>query len=133
MWIKTVLRRPFEFRGYPIKQLTAALVLPAVLLLGVAFSTVSTASEPGTTRSVEAKVYNAAGKIVVGAVVQIKDLKSLQIRSFITQSDGEYRFLGLSTDSDYELSASSAGVSSKVKTLTVFNSHKKAVVDLKLR
>lgn len=132
MWIKTVLRRPCEFRGYPIKQLTAALVLP-VLLLGVAFPTVSTASEPGTTRSVEGKVYNAAGKIVVGAVVQIKDLKSLQIRSFITQSDGEYRFLGLSTDSDYELSATFAGASSKPKTLTVFDSRKKAIIDLKLK
>ncbi len=115
-----------------MRYVIAALVLPVALLLGFAFPAACMQSGGGT-RSVEGKVYDSAGKIVVGAVVQIKDLKSLQIRSFITQSDGEYRFLGLSTESDYELTASSAGVSSKVKNLTVFNSHKKAVVDLKLR
>lgn len=115
-----------------MKYLIAALVLPVALMLGVAFPAACMQSDGGT-RSVEGKVYNSAGKIVTGAVVQIKDLKSLQIRSFITQGGGDYRFLGLSTESDYELSASYAGASSKVKTLTVFNGHKKAVVDLKLR
>jgi Carboxypeptidase regulatory-like domain len=115
-----------------VRHLTAVLVLPIVLLLGIALSVADVKSEEGT-RSVEGKVYNAAGKIVVGAVVQIKDLKSLQIRSFITQSDGEYHFLGLSVDSDYELTATYSGASSKPRTLTVFDSRKKAVADLKLK
>jgi len=115
-----------------VRHLIAALVLPIALLLCVAFQADCMESREGT-RSVEGKVYNGPGKIVVGAVVQIKDLKSLQIRSFITQSDGGYHFLGLSTDSDYELSATYAGASSKPRTLTVFDNHKKAVIDLKLR
>lgn len=115
-----------------MKYLFAALVLPVAFVLSVAFPAACMQNNAGT-RSVEGKVSNSEGKIVVGAVVQIKDLKSLQIRSFITQSDGGYRFLGLSTESDYELSASYEGASSKVRALTVFNSHKKAVVDLKLR
>ena len=115
-----------------MRHLTAVLVPPIVLLLGMALSAAGVKGEEGT-RSVEGKVHNVAGKIVVGAVVQIKDLKSLQIRSFITQSDGGYHFFGLSVDSDYELSATYAGASSKTRTLTVFDSHRKAVVDLKLR
>jgi type 1 fimbria pilin len=115
-----------------MKHLIALAVLPVVLLLSGAFSPPHADSDDGR-RSVEGTVSDAAGKIVTGAVVQIKDLKSLQIRSFVTQSDGAYRFLGLNPDTDYELSASYAGASSKTKTLTVFNNHKKAVIDLKLR
>ncbi|MGA7413276.1 MAG: carboxypeptidase-like regulatory domain-containing protein [Bryobacteraceae bacterium] len=117
---------------HSFKYLIGVLILPLALLVTVGFPAAGTESSGGT-RSVEGKVYDSAGKIVIGAVVQIKDLKSLQIRSFITQSDGGYRFLGLSTEADYQLSASYAGASSKPRTLTVFDSHKKAVVDLKLR
>lgn len=112
------------------------LITTVVLVIAVVFGFTSTAAcseaDEGT-RSVEGKVYDSAGKIVTGAVVQIKDTKSLQIRSFITQSDGAYRFLGLNPDTDYELSASYAGASSKTRTLTVFNNQKKAVIDLKLK
>ena len=45
-----------------------------------------------------------------GAVVQLKDTKSLQIRSFYTQKDGSYHFAGLSTNIDYELRAEHDGV-----------------------
>ena len=115
-----------------MKYLIATLALPIALLLSVA-SPAACMQTDGGTRSVEGKVYNSTGKIVVGAVVQIKDLKSLQIRSFITESGGGYRFLGLSTESEYELSATYAGVSSKPRMLTVFNSHKRVVLDLKLK
>jgi len=54
----------------------------------------------------------------------------LQIRSFITQEAGVYHFAGLSTNSDYEVSASKEGVISRVKTLRSLNSRKKVVIDL---
>ncbi len=108
-------------------------VVLVIAVLSCATSAVANAEADETSRSVEGKVSDASGKIVAGAVVQIKDTKSLQIRSFITQSDGAYRFLGLSSETDYELSASYAGATSKTRTLTVFNNQKKAVIDLKLR
>jgi len=40
---------------------------------------------------------------VNGAVVQLKNTKTLQIRSFITKDDGTYHFYDLSPDIDYEL------------------------------
>ena len=40
-----------------------------------------------------------------GAVVYIKNAKTLQIRSFITKEQGAYYFHSLSTDIDYELHA----------------------------
>jgi hypothetical protein len=85
------------------------------------------------TRSVEGQVTDKAGSPVTGAVVQLKDTKSLQIRSFYTQKDGQYHFAGLSSNIDYELKADYNGESSGSKTLSSFNSKKVATVNLKLK
>ena len=84
------------------------------------------------TRSVGGVVTGADDKPVVGAVVQLKDLKTKNVRSFYTQDKGEYYFHELSTEVDYELTATFQGASSKTRTLSVFDSRKDAVVNLKL-
>jgi len=66
-------------------------------------------------------------------VVQLKDTKSLQIRSYRTEADGGYHFAGLSTNVEYELEAKNDSDSSGKKTLTVFNTQKVATVNLKLK
>jgi hypothetical protein len=88
--------------------------------------------EDGKTRNLSGTVKNEQEAPVPGAVVQLKDTKSLQVRSFITKDDGVYHFYGLSTDIDYQVKADSKGQSSDVKTLSVFNSTKNAVIHLKL-
>lgn len=84
------------------------------------------------TRTVQGIVTTADDMPVSGAVVQLKNTKTLQIRSFITQQNGSYYFNALSTDVDYELKAESGGVSSSTKTLSSFDSRKEAVLNLKL-
>jgi hypothetical protein len=84
------------------------------------------------TRSVQGTVTSADDSPVNGAVVQLKNLKTLQIRSFITQEDGNYYFHGLSPDVDYELKADYQGASSPTKTLSSFDSRKDATINLKL-
>ncbi len=88
--------------------------------------------EEAGTRSVTGTVNNAAGTAVAGAVVQLKNLKTDQIRSFITKEDGSYAFHGLSTDIDYQLKADYQGASSGNRTLSVFDGRKTAVINLKL-
>ena len=83
-------------------------------------------------RSVQGAVTSADDQAVVGAVVQLKNTKTLQIRSFITKENGTYYFHGLSPDVDYELKADSQGVSSGTKTLSSFDSRKQATITLKL-
>lgn len=90
-------------------------------------------NEDATTRSVQGVVTDASGKPVEKAVVQLKDTKSLQIRSFITSTDGSYHFAGLNPNVEYELKAEYQGASSDRKTLSVFNSKKAPVIDLKLK
>ena len=105
---------------------------PLVVLLLLVSASVSFAQKDSTTRSVEGAVSSADDSAVVGAVVQLKNLKTLQIRSFITKEDGTYHFFELSPDVDYELKADFQGASSGSKTLSSFDSRKKAVINLKL-
>jgi len=90
-------------------------------------------NEDTNTRTVEGKVTNSADQPVAKASVLLKNTKTLQIRSFITQEDGSYHFAGLGTDVEYQLQARSPnGGSSSWKTLSVFDSKKTAIINLKL-
>jgi hypothetical protein len=85
-----------------------------------------------TTRSVEGAVTTSEDATVAGAVVQLKNTKTLQIRSFITKENGAYYFHELSPDVDYELKADFQGAASDTKTLSSFDSRKQARINLKL-
>src|SRR4051794_24248734 len=84
-----------------------------------------------TTRSVAGIVTNADAAPAPGADVQFKNIKTLQIRSFIAKEDGAYYFHELSPDVDYEVKADLQGASSGSKTLSSFDSRKKATINLK--
>ncbi|MBZ5620318.1 MAG: carboxypeptidase-like regulatory domain-containing protein [Acidobacteriia bacterium] len=110
-------------------------ILVAVLLLmGVSAGFAQSNKKKGDeqTRSVKGAVVSADEKSVAGARVQLKNTKTLQIRSFITQEDGTYYFHGLSPDIDYEIIADDHGASSSTKTLSSFDSRKEAIINLKL-
>ncbi|HEY2019446.1 MAG TPA: carboxypeptidase-like regulatory domain-containing protein [Bryobacteraceae bacterium] len=110
------------------------LIVVAVLLLtcGPAAFAQGKKKAEDQNRSVQGSVTSTEDKPVVGAVVQLKNTKSLQIRSFITKDDGTFYFNGLSPDIDYELKADSQGSSSGTKTLSSFDSRKQAIINLKL-
>jgi hypothetical protein len=112
-------------------------ILPAVLIfvLAVSFAQAQQRGKKGedpNVRSVQGEVEDPPGNPVEGAVVQLKNTKSLQVRSFITQRDGTYYFHGLSPDVEYELKAEFKDMLSSTRRLTVFDSRKKAIVNLKL-
>ena len=88
--------------------------------------------EAATERTVQGSVTDPDGKFINGAVVQLKDRVNLQVRSFITQQNGEYHFSNLKIDKDYELKADFNGMTSGWKTLSVFDTRKVPVLNLKL-
>lgn len=89
-------------------------------------------TEDRQTRSVQGVVTNNADAPLEGAVVQLKDTKTLQIRSFITKQNGTFHFHSLNPDIDYELKAEHQGATSGSKTLSSFDSRKSAVINLKI-
>jgi hypothetical protein len=88
--------------------------------------------EDPTVRNLQGYVNDPDDKPVADAVVQLKDTRTLQVRSFITQPDGSYHFSGLRTDTDYEIKADYNGMSSDNKRLSNFDTRKIALVNLKL-
>jgi hypothetical protein len=109
-----------------------AVILIALALAGAAFGQGKKAKEP-TERSVSGIVTNSEGQPVPGAIVQSKNTKTLQVRSFIAKDNGEYYFRGLSTDVDYEFKADWNGKSSNTRTLSSFDSHPEVVINLQLK
>jgi hypothetical protein len=85
------------------------------------------------TRSIEGAVLDAHGVAVPNAVVLLKDTKTLQVRSYLAQNDGKYHFYGLSSDINYELRAQANGLTSPIKTVSVFDSHRVVMLNLKLK
>lgn len=88
--------------------------------------------EAASERIVQGQVTSGDDKPVNGAVVQLKDMRTLQVRSFFTQVNGEYHFSGLKIDNDYDLKADFKGSTSGWKTLSVFDTRKEPVINLKL-
>ena len=112
-----------------LKHLAAALLI--LTLATFAFG--QKKEKAPTERSVAGIVTDASGAPVPGAVVQLKNTKTLQVRSFIARDQGDYYFHGLSTDVDYELKAQSNDRMSATKTLSAFDSHINATIHLQLK
>ena len=108
------------------------LIAAVCALIAVPVSSWAKKDQNANIRTAQGVVRNSQDEAVNGAVVQLKNTKTLQIRSFITRDNGTYYFHGLSTDVDYELQATYEGASSGVKTLSSFDNRKTAIVNLKL-
>jgi len=81
-------------------------------------------------RSVTGVVTDRNGNTVRGAVVQLENTASLLVVSYLTGSDGRYRFNRLYGDVDYTLKAKYQCYWSKRKTLSKFDSRKQRQIDL---
>jgi hypothetical protein len=88
--------------------------------------------DAATERVVEGTVSDPDGKFLDGAVVQLKDMRTLQVRSFYTQKNGGFHFSGLKVDIDYELRAEFKELSCGWKRLSIFDTRKVPVINLKL-
>jgi hypothetical protein len=114
------------------KRTGISLLLILTAVSAFADSRADTKVGAATTRTIEGRVLNSQGASVPGAVVLLKDSKTLQVRSYIAQTNGTYHFFGLSTEVNYTLRAEDHGMTSKQKTVSVFDSHREVKLDLKL-
>jgi hypothetical protein len=100
---------------------TAAFVaLPAI---GVA--------QQAPARVVQGKVQLGDGTPVKGAIVYLKNAKTLEVRTYISTDDGNFRFGQLNSDASYTVWAEYQGRKSKEKGVSSFDNKK--IVDLTLK
>ena len=115
-----------------MKRGTAFGALILICFASAVFALQKSKSEEDKLRIVQGSVTDADDSPVAGAVVQLKNSKTLQVRSFITQEQGAYQFHGLDPNVDYTLKADYKGASSGSKTLSAFDSRKQPVINLKI-
>jgi len=115
-----------------LKRRAGALAAIALLMGAAGILTAKKKNPEDSLRSVRGTVTDSSEAPVTGAIVQLKNTKTLQIRSFITQDRGVYYFNGLSPDVDYEVRADYQGASSPTKTVSSFDSRKDVTLSLKL-
>jgi len=129
-------RQGVEFMS-PKRSIERVLAVAAVALivsasLSAQKKTKEERREEANSRSVMGLVVGMDDQPASGAVVQLKDMRTLQVRSFITQTDGQYRFSGLRADTDYQLTAKAGDASAAPRTLSLFDNRKEAVMNFKL-
>jgi hypothetical protein len=83
-------------------------------------------------RTVAGVVSKPDGSPAPRVVVQLKNMKNLQIRSYIANDEGKYQFQSLSTNIDYELTAKYNDMEAPKRVLSVFDTRLDAIVNLQL-
>ena|SRR5437763_15588522 len=83
-------------------------------------------------RSLQGQVMGHKDSPLPEAVVYLKNTKTLAIRTFIANQNGEYQFNALAPNVDYELHAEYNGKKSDVKTLSAFDSRAKAFMNIRI-
>jgi hypothetical protein len=83
-------------------------------------------------RVVQGVVRDSNDQLQANAVVYLQDQKSLEVRTYITEADGHYRFGQLSSEVDYQLWAEYKGHKSKTRSISSFDSKKQFNFDLKI-
>jgi len=84
-------------------------------------------------KTVRGVVQDKSDNPVHSAVVFLKDTHSNQVRSNITNDQGEYRFSGLDPNAEYELYAEKDGAKSQTRNISSFESRMDIVLNLKLQ
>ena len=110
-----------------------------VMLAGMLISAVLPAAVPlpltaqaAAARLVEGRVVLASGGAAQGAIVYLKNSKTLEVRTYISTADGSFRFGQLTSDADYTLWAEYQGKKSKEKTVSSFDTKKTFEITLKV-
>jgi len=74
-----------------------------------------------TQRVVDGRVDDKAGAAIPSAIVYLKNIKTLAVKSFICSTDGKFHFGQLDQNADYELWAELNGKHSKTKHISSFS------------
>jgi hypothetical protein len=83
-------------------------------------------------RTVRGAVLDKAENPIPSAIVYLKNLRTLAIKTYISDKSGEYRFSGLDPNVDYEVHAETDNMTSNTRTVSSFDTRKDIVISLKV-
>jgi hypothetical protein len=85
-----------------------------------------------TSKMLTGVVTDKGDKPIPGAVVYLKNMKTLAVKSFFAQQDGAYRFPQLSLNTDYEVYAEKDGQKSATKSVSQFDDRYTPIINLRI-
>lgn len=85
-----------------------------------------------TSKTLNGTVADSSEKPIPGAVVYLKNMKTLAVKSFFAGQAGEYRFPQLALNTDYEVYAEKDGKKSGVKTISQFDDRFTPTINLRI-
>lgn len=118
------MRLATRYSHNPLRLLWAA-----VFFALLAFSA---SAQQNELRTVHGAVLDKAENPVALAVVYLKNVRTLAVKTYISDHAGEYRFSGLDPNVDYEIHAEDDTMMSNKRTVSSFDSRKDIVISLKL-
>lgn len=120
-------------RNFLIHTTLAFLVCVVSLALSQQTQSAQSKQPQDHTRVLTGRVFDRQDQPLPKAVVYLKNTKSLVIKTYISDSDGSYRFPNLSPNVDYEVYAEHNGARSDTKTLSSFDNRKLADITLRVK
>ena len=111
---------------------TAAVCVAACLLLGALPAATQTPGDP-TVRSLSGQVTDTSHEPIRGAIVELRDEKSNEVVTYLTDADGHYEFKRLDGNIDYEVWVVFRGRRTPIHTISKFDSHLAKVINFTMR
>jgi len=112
--------------------LMSAITAGAVLLVAPRASAFPPAAVEQQTRSLNGTVRDKNDAPLPNAIVYLKNMRTLAVKTYIAGDGGVYRFNGLSPNADYEVYAEFNGARSDTKTISSFDGRKAITYNLKV-
>lgn len=107
--------------------------LGLALALLACFAVAASAQNPATQlRTVHGQVLDKSDSPVPSSIVYLLNAKTQAVRTYIADSNGQFRFSGLDPNVDYEIHAEHNGLTSSVRTVSSFDSRRDIELNLKL-
>ena len=88
--------------------------------------------DPRAPKNLTGQVVDKEGKGLAQAVVHLKNKKTLEVTTRISDTEGKYRFNGLSPEADYSVHAEYRGASSAARTVSLFDEKKDVYLVLEI-
>ena len=107
----------------------------AGLLLGVALLLcfLPAAAQQVSKRLILGQVLDPKGKAVASAIVTLKNSTTKEQLTVVTNKDGRYQFTALDMKEDYEISAESGELKSRLRKVSQFDTRERIVINLTLQ
>ena len=85
------------------------------------------------TRTVKGLVTDERENPIRGAVVQLKNTRTLVVKSFFSTPEGKYYFHNLDPNVDYEIKAKYNDATSRVRTVSTFDNRPELIYNFRIK